>query len=139
VADAADLNPEDDLPADFELNRDVHYRALRQPLDASTFIAELKDRMRQAYARFDQALRHDTCGGVRFTTRHGEPWISVPKLDKLPEPRSGRLGTLRGVRRHLGESLPGHREVVGERLGGVHSVPALRPGNQGDHLHHQLD
>jgi hypothetical protein len=28
-------NPDEDLPADFELNRDVHYTAVRQPLDAS--------------------------------------------------------------------------------------------------------
>ncbi|MGW7529021.1 hypothetical protein [Streptomyces sp. NPDC054783] len=26
-------NPEDDLPPDFELNRDVHYDAIRQPQD----------------------------------------------------------------------------------------------------------
>lgn len=85
-------NPDDDLPADFELNRDVHYSALRQPLDASTFIAELKDRMRQAYGRLDEAFRAGTCGGVRFTTRHGEPWISILKLEKLPEPPTlGRL------------------------------------------------
>lgn len=27
-------NPETDLPADFDLQRDVHYEAIRQPLDA---------------------------------------------------------------------------------------------------------
>ena len=32
-------NPEDDLPGDFEASRDVHYAALRQPLDSSEFIA----------------------------------------------------------------------------------------------------
>jgi len=37
-------NPEDDLPADFELNRDVDYDAVRQPLDASAFVAELQRR-----------------------------------------------------------------------------------------------
>ncbi|MGH9021711.1 MAG: Tn3 family transposase, partial [Acidimicrobiia bacterium] len=79
-------NPEDDLPADFELHREVHYGALRQPLDAGSFIAELKGRMRDAYGRLGNALGDGTCGGVRFTTRHGEPWVSVPKLEKLPEP-----------------------------------------------------
>src|SRR2546422_406913 len=38
---------------------------------------------------------------------------------------TGGAGTLRGVCRRLGGPLPGHREVVGERLGGVHPVPAL--------------
>ncbi|MGI8810144.1 MAG: DUF4158 domain-containing protein, partial [Acidimicrobiales bacterium] len=31
-------NPEDDLPADFEANRDVHYAAIRQPLDPTAFV-----------------------------------------------------------------------------------------------------
>ncbi|WP_248966246.1 hypothetical protein [Sphaerisporangium perillae] len=32
-------NPEEDLPADFEDNRVVHYENLRQPLDVAEFIA----------------------------------------------------------------------------------------------------
>lgn len=32
-------DPETDLPADFELNRDVHYGAIRQPLDPTDFVA----------------------------------------------------------------------------------------------------
>jgi hypothetical protein len=48
--------------------------------------------MCHAYGRLDEALRTGTCGGVRFTTRHGEPWIVVPKLEKLLEPPTlGRL------------------------------------------------
>ncbi len=27
-------------------------------------------------------------GGVKITTRKGKPWVSVPKLDKLPEPKN---------------------------------------------------
>lgn len=30
-------NPDEDLPADFEHNRDVHYAAIRKPLDPSVF------------------------------------------------------------------------------------------------------
>jgi hypothetical protein len=40
-------NPEEDLPTDFEDNRDVHYHDLRQPLDAGEFIAGVKDLMRR--------------------------------------------------------------------------------------------
>jgi hypothetical protein len=33
-------------------------------------------------------MAKDITGGVRITTRRGQPWISVPKLDKLPEPKN---------------------------------------------------
>ena len=81
-------DPEADLPADFESNREVHYTALRQPLDPSELIEELRQRMRIALVGLDQAVGADDTGGVRCTTRRGEPWISVPKLGKLPEPAS---------------------------------------------------
>ena len=79
-------NPDDDLPADFELNRDLHYAALRQPLDASSFIADVRDQMVAALAGLEQAVSAGTTGGIRFTSRHGEPWIRVPKLERRDEP-----------------------------------------------------
>jgi hypothetical protein len=39
-------NPDEDLPADFEANRDEYYKALNLPLDADRFITELQDEMR---------------------------------------------------------------------------------------------
>jgi hypothetical protein len=36
----------------------------------------------------DTALTKGTPGGVRIITGCGQSWISVPKLDKLPEPRN---------------------------------------------------
>ncbi|MGH8918492.1 MAG: Tn3 family transposase, partial [Actinomycetes bacterium] len=79
-------DPEDDLPADFEANRDVHYEAIAQPLDPSTFVATLQHRLHEALGRLDQALSSGTTGGVRITTRRGEPWIKVPSPVKQPEP-----------------------------------------------------
>jgi hypothetical protein len=35
-------NPEDDLPGDFDTAREVHYAAIRQPLDPTQFIAGLQ-------------------------------------------------------------------------------------------------
>jgi len=85
-------NPERDLPADFEDNRGQHYAALRQPADPSAFIAALEQQMRTCLHRLQWAQQDGTSGGVRFTTRGGEPWIGVPKLDTLPEPVNlGRL------------------------------------------------
>jgi len=79
-------NPEDDLPADFELNRAVHYSALRQPLEATAFIDELQRRHRAALTRLGDALATDSAGGVRIGARHGEPWITAPAPAKQPEP-----------------------------------------------------
>ena len=38
-------DPEVDLPADFEANRDVHYAAIRQPLDPTAFVDDLRGRL----------------------------------------------------------------------------------------------
>jgi hypothetical protein len=78
--------PEDDLPADFELNRDVHYDALRQPPDATAFVAEMQRRHRAALSHLNDALANGTADGVRISNRHGEPWITVPAIEKQAEP-----------------------------------------------------
>jgi TnpA family transposase len=81
-------DPEDDLPGDFELNRDVHYAALRQPTDPSAFVTDLRRGLHTALSALDRALAAGETGGVRITTRRGEPWIAVPKLGKLDEPEN---------------------------------------------------
>ncbi|WP_440072208.1 Tn3 family transposase [Streptosporangium sp. OZ121] len=94
-------DPDEDLPGDFEDNRDVHYAALAKPLDATEFIAGLKTRMRAALDKLNTGLTAGSTGGVRIITRAGKPWVSVPKLDKLPEPRN--LGKLKAeVQRRWG-------------------------------------
>jgi hypothetical protein len=86
-------NPDEDLPVDFEDNRDVHYAEMGKPLDAAEFIAGLRKRLDDGLTRLDTALARGTSGGVRVITRQGSPWVSVPKLDKLPEPKN--LGALK--------------------------------------------
>ena len=81
-------DPDEDLPGDFEDNQDVHYAALAKPLDATEFVADLKKRMRAGLSRLNTALTEGTAAGVRIITRNGKPWVSVPKLDKLPEPKN---------------------------------------------------
>jgi hypothetical protein len=78
-------NPEDDLPGDFDTACEVHYAALRQPLDPTEFVGDLRRRMTEALIRLDHALV-DGSAGVAITTRHGESWIMVPRLEALPEP-----------------------------------------------------
>ncbi len=79
-------NPEDDLPADFDDNRDTYYTALRVPLDAASFVADLKERHVAALCQLDDALKDGTTGGVRIGKRRGQPWITVPPQPKQPEP-----------------------------------------------------
>jgi hypothetical protein len=79
-------NPEDDLPGDFEATRTVHYAAIRQPMGPQAFVADLKKRMRDGLDRLSAALADGSAGGVKVTTRKGEPWITVPKLEPLEEP-----------------------------------------------------
>ncbi|MEU7135298.1 hypothetical protein [Streptomyces sp. NPDC046261] len=79
-------NPEDDLPGDFEATRAVHYAAIRQPLNPRAFIADLKKRMTAGLGQLSGALADGSAGGVKVTTRKGEPWITVPKLEPLAEP-----------------------------------------------------
>jgi len=51
-----------------------------------------------------------TCGGVTITTRYGQPWISVPKLAKLP----------------ASETLPTLKEEIVRRWGTVDLLDILK-------------
>ncbi|MDA4887603.1 hypothetical protein PFZ55_11950 [Streptomyces sp. MS2A] len=79
-------NPEDDLPGDFESARTVHYAAIRRPEDPKESFTGLKRRMTDGLDRLSAALADGSAGGVKVTTRKGEPWITVPKLEPLDEP-----------------------------------------------------
>jgi TnpA family transposase len=81
-------NPDHDLPADFEDNRDVHYQALSKPRDPADFIADLKKRHVAALDRLNNGLKKSTTGGVKITKKNGEPWISVPPAGKQAEPEN---------------------------------------------------
>ncbi|GAA0699904.1 Tn3 family transposase [Kitasatospora atroaurantiaca] len=81
-------NPEDDLPQDFEDNRDVHYDAIRQPQDPAKFVADLQKKLRGSLDRFERALVEDATGGVAITKRRGEPWIRVSPRPKQEEPEN---------------------------------------------------
>ncbi len=79
-------NPETELPADFDVHRDVHYQALRLPQDPTEFLATLKTKMDTALSRFARGLKEDTTGGVRIGIKHGQAWITVPARTKQPAP-----------------------------------------------------
>jgi len=79
-------NPDEDLPADFEANRDVHYAAIRKPRDPQAFVTDLQARLHAGLHRLNDAVSRNTAGGVRVTNRRGRPWIVVPAMDRLPDP-----------------------------------------------------
>jgi hypothetical protein len=105
------LYPDEDLPGDFDDNRDVHYSELGKPLDATEFTDGLRRCLGDGLTRLDQSLAKGTAGGVRIITRQGSPWVSVPK--RLP----------RGVRVHRGARLQALAAAEEHRRD-----PALRPG-----------
>ncbi|MCC6177708.1 MAG: Tn3 family transposase [Chloroflexi bacterium] len=90
------LNPEQDLPADFQDlpadfdeyrdgHRDGHSEALRQPREPTAFIATLRDQLRQVLSTLEVALASGQTGDLAITRRRGEPGLAVRHLDKLPD------------------------------------------------------
>ena len=76
-------NPDEDLPADFDQNREDYYQALDLPLDADRFIAALQSEMREALATFDTGLKKNH--HVRLSTKGGG-WITLTPLNAQPDP-----------------------------------------------------
>lgn len=76
-------NPDEDLPSDFEENRENYYQALNLPLDADRFIADLQAEMRDALQTFDAGLNSNPY--VRLSAKGGS-WITLTPLDAQPAP-----------------------------------------------------
>jgi TnpA family transposase len=76
-------NPDEDLPADFEAQRERYYQALNLPLDAELFIATLQAEMREALGTLDRGMPGNR--GVRISEAQGGR-ITVTPFDPLPDP-----------------------------------------------------
>jgi TnpA family transposase len=78
-------NPDDDLPADFEAQRIPYYQALKLPLEADRFIADLQAEMREALRILDAGMPRNL--GVKISRkRNKEAWITVTPFDPQPDP-----------------------------------------------------
>jgi TnpA family transposase len=84
------LNPDEDLPGDFEARRDTYYLALGQPRDVERFIAPIQEDMRQGLASLDAGLPANSKVRLRTTGKH--PLVVTP-LEAQPE--SPKLQTLK--------------------------------------------
>ena len=76
-------NPDEDLPRDFEQRRADYYDTLGLPLNAETFIAQLKRELGEELTALDRAMPHNP--GVRILDKGGG-WIKVSPLTPQPEP-----------------------------------------------------
>ncbi len=76
-------DPAEDLPADFATNRAYYYSLLQAPTDATTFINQIKDRMRQWLGTLDNGLPDNPRLRIR---EQGKNRIHLTPLDKQTEP-----------------------------------------------------
>ena len=76
-------DPDEDLPADCDENREEYYQALPLPLNADRFITDLQAEMREALSTFDAGLQKHPY--VRIGPKGGG-WITLTPLDAQPEP-----------------------------------------------------
>jgi TnpA family transposase len=78
-------NPDEDLPSDFDTQSDVYYAALRLPQNAKTFVAGVRQALRESLETLDQGLPRNP--HVKVLTK-GNGWISLSPLDAQPDPTS---------------------------------------------------
>lgn len=76
-------NPDEDLPADFDENRDEHYLALNKPKEAEEFISKLQQEMKDALSIFNNELPKNT--KVKILGKKGG-YIKLTPLDEQAAP-----------------------------------------------------
>jgi TnpA family transposase len=76
-------NPDDDLPADFDVQRKTYYAVLQQPENANDFIAEVRHAMEDSLSRFHDGLPKNPKVSLR---EQGKNRIKLSPLDPQPEP-----------------------------------------------------
>jgi TnpA family transposase len=76
-------NPDEDLPHDFEERREENYKALNQPLDAESFVNQIKKELIQGLEQLNARMpKNDK---VKITTKKSG-WIGLSPLEPQPEP-----------------------------------------------------
>jgi hypothetical protein len=78
-------NPDDDVPADFELRREEHHAALKLPLDPDTFIETVRAELDGALRMLNDGMPTNTA--VKLTDKAGG-WIGLSPLEAQPPPQN---------------------------------------------------
>ena len=76
-------NPDEDLPTDFEVQRDQYYAALNLPQDVENFLGGVRREMSEALTLLDRSLPKNPHVKI-LQKRHG--WIALSPLSAQPEP-----------------------------------------------------
>ncbi len=76
-------NPEQDLPTDFEQQKEVYYQALSQPTDVEEFISSLQEKMSLGLEQLDKGLSQNS--SVKVLAKNNG-WIRLSPFDALPKP-----------------------------------------------------
>ncbi len=76
-------NPEEDLPTDFEQQKEAYYQALQQPEDVEAFISNLQQQMTDGLAQLDKGMPKNK--PVKILTKNNG-WIRLSPFAALPEP-----------------------------------------------------
>jgi TnpA family transposase len=79
-------NPDEDLPQDFEENKEEYFQALKAPLDVEPFIEDIIQLMKDKLHLLNQGLEDQSNEKVAITTRNNKGWIRVTPLEKQIEP-----------------------------------------------------
>ena len=78
-------NPEEDLPQDFEEQRETYYANLGISTDAKIFTAAIRSQMKQALTQLDEETPFNQ--KVKILSKKGG-WIKVSPFEALPEPEN---------------------------------------------------
>lgn len=77
-------NPDDDLPTDFEIKRQIYYQALTLPEDVETFISGLQQQMESGLEKLDKGMPRNK--GVTIEGKGNKGLIRLSPFDALPDP-----------------------------------------------------
>ncbi len=91
-------NPEQDLPTDFEQQKEVYYQALSQPTDVEEFILSLQGKMALGLEQLNKGLNKNPA--VKLLTKNNG-WIRLSPFEALPEPLN-----LRHLKREIEQRWP---------------------------------
>ena len=76
-------NPEQDLPTNFDEQREVYYQALKQPTDVDEFISNLQQRMQEALTSLERDMPFNQ--SVKLLNKNNG-WIRLSPFEALPSP-----------------------------------------------------
>jgi hypothetical protein len=76
-------NPDDDLPTDFELHRQVYYQALTLPEDVESFVSNLQQQMTEGLDKLDRGMPRNS--DVTIIGK-GKGLIRLSPFEPIPEP-----------------------------------------------------